>query len=188
MLTRGFYKLKKIIPLAIVGILVLSGLGASGGTVSENENLISETIVFSEPVVSEKEDYVSVELEEATSYLWQTGKPTLPVISKVYTFPLGTSIDNVEVIFSDTIEKEISKPVKLSPEVYPETVEYINIKTTEKEISYSGIDIYPEQRYSYRTGAGLNNGERAILLVVSIRPVQYKRRLYTTRNTCYFSR
>jgi hypothetical protein len=174
MLTRGFYKLKKIIPLVIVGILVLSGLGASGGTVSENENLISETIVFSEPVVSEKEDYVSVELEEATSYLWQTGKPTLPVISKVYTFPLGTSIDNVEVIFSDTIEKEISKPVKLSPEVYPETVEYINIKTTEKEISYSGIDIYPEQRYSYRTGAGLNNGERVILLVVSIRPVQYK--------------
>ena len=166
--------MKKIIPLVIVGILVLSGLGASGTTVSENENLISETIVFSRPFIIEEEDFVSIELEEATSYSWETGKPTLPVFSKVYTFPLGTIIDNVEVTFSDTIEKEISKPVKLSPEVYPETVNYISIKTTEKEISYSGIDSYPEQRYSYRTGAGLYNGERVILLVVSIRPVQYK--------------
>jgi len=166
--------LKKIIPLVIVGILVLSGLGASAVTSSENENLISETIVFSQPNICEEQDFVSIELEEATSSIWETGKPTLPVVTKVYTFPLGTIIDNVEVVFSNTIEKEISKPVKLSPEVYPETISNMNVKITEKEISYSGIDIYPEQRYGYRTGAGLNNGERVFFLVISINPVQYK--------------
>ena len=166
--------MKKIIPLVIVGILVLSGLGASAVTSSENENLISETIVFSQPNICEEQDFVSIELEEATSSIWETGKPTLPVVTKVYTFPLGTIIDNVEVVFSNTIEKEISKPVKLSPEVYPETISNMNVKITEKEISYSGIDIYPEQRYGYRTGAGLNNGERVFFLVISINPVQYK--------------
>jgi len=59
--------LKKIIPLVLVGILVLSGLGASGGTMSENENLISETIVFSQPFVSEEEDYASIESIENVS-------------------------------------------------------------------------------------------------------------------------
>lgn len=111
MLTRGFIKLKKIIPLGIVLILVLGGLGASAQTSSENENLISETVVFSQPTICEENDYVSIELEEATSSRWETGKPTLPVFSKVYTFPLGTTIDNVEVTFSNVFEKEISKPV-----------------------------------------------------------------------------
>jgi hypothetical protein len=165
---------KKFIPLVIVGILVLSGLGASAGTISENENLISETIVFSQPFICEEQDYVSIELDEATSELWETGKPTLPVVTKVYTFPLGTIIDNVEVTFSNSVEKEISKPVKLTPEVYPETINTMNVKIPEKEISYSNIDIYPEERYTYSVGAGLYNGERAIILAVSIRPIQYK--------------
>ena len=99
----------------IVGILVLSGLGASAGTISKNENLVSETIIFSQPGICEEQDYVSIELNEATSSIWETGKPTLPVVTKVFTFPLGTIIDNVDVTFSNIIEKEISKPVKLSP-------------------------------------------------------------------------
>lgn len=166
--------MKKIVPLVIVGILVLSGLGASAVTNSDNENLISETIVFSQPFVCEEQDYVSVELEGATSELWETGKPTLPVVTKVYTFPLGTIIDNVEVTFSNEVEKVISKPVKLTPEVYPETISTMNIDIPEKKISYLGIEIYPEERYTYSVGAGLYNGERAIILAVSIRPVQYK--------------
>jgi len=36
----------KLLPLLVVGILVLSGLGAIAGTESEKENFESETIIF----------------------------------------------------------------------------------------------------------------------------------------------
>ncbi len=166
--------MRKIITLLILISLVLSGLGAVAVNESEKEDFISETIIFSQPIINEEQDYVLIELEEATTNSWETGKPTLPVVTKVYTFPLGTIIDNVEVTFSNTIEKKISKPVRLSPEVYPDSIITMNVKNSEKEISYLGIDIYPEQRYGYRTGAGLKDGERVIFLTIPIQPIQYK--------------
>ncbi|MCK4995808.1 MAG: hypothetical protein KAR55_02875 [Thermoplasmatales archaeon] len=166
--------MKKIITLLILISLVLSGLGAVAVNESEKEDLISETIIFSQPIINEQQDYAIIELEETTTYSWETGKPALPVVTKVYTFPLGTIIDDVEVTFSNTIEKKISKPVKPSPEVYPDSIITMNVKNSEKEISYLDIDIYPEQRYSYRTGAGLKDGERVIFLTIPIQPVQYK--------------
>jgi len=166
--------MKKIITLLILISLVLSGIGAVAVNESEKEDLISETIIFSQPIINEQQDYAIIELEETTTYSWETGKPALPVVTKVYTFPLGTIIDDVEVTFSNTIEKKISKPVKPSPEVYPDSIITMDVKNSEKEISYLGIDIYPEQRYSYRTGAGLKDGERVIFLTIPIQPVQYK--------------
>ncbi|MCK4364454.1 MAG: hypothetical protein KAW45_00210 [Thermoplasmatales archaeon] len=166
--------MRKIITLLILLSLVISGLGAVAVNESEKEDFISETIIFSQPIINEEQDYVLIELEEATTNSWETGKPTLPVVTKVYTFPLGTIIDNVEVTFSNTIEKKISKPVRLSPEVYPDSIITMNVKNSEKEISYLGIDIYPEQRYGYRTGAGLKDGERVIFLTIPIQPIQYK--------------
>ena len=58
-----------MLPLVVVGILVLSGLGAIAGTESKKEEFISETISFSQPIVREKEDYVSIELAETPSWL-----------------------------------------------------------------------------------------------------------------------
>ena len=104
--------MKKMLPLLVVGILVLSGLGAVAFTVDENENIISETVFFSQPIISEMEDYVSIDVAESNSNTMQTNKPTLPIVSNIYKFPFGTRIDNVEVTFSDTIVKEISKTIK----------------------------------------------------------------------------
>ena len=170
-------------PLLVVGIFVLSGLGAVAGTEGEKENFVSETISFSTPITNEKTDYVSIELTEATSSSMETGKPMLPVVTKVYTFPFGTSVDNVEVSFSDVIEQEISKPIEPAPE--PQIVSaYASNKVIETEVvAYSDIDVCPEYRFSYKTGAGLKGEEHVIYLSVHLYPVQY----HPKENTIYYS-
>ena len=157
----------------MVGILVLGGLGAVSGTESEKEKIISETVLISQPIVKEAQNYVTIDLTEATTNSNEENKPTLPVVTKVFTFPFGTTIDTVEVTFSETIEKEISKPITPSPKILMRTglVQQTNIQ--EEIMTYSDIDIYPEQRFGIRTGAGLKDGEHVVYLSVPINMVQY---------------
>lgn len=44
--------MRKLLPLLVVGIFVLSGLGAVAGTEGEKENFVSETISFSTPITN----------------------------------------------------------------------------------------------------------------------------------------
>ncbi|UCF13556.1 MAG: hypothetical protein JSW06_04670 [Thermoplasmatales archaeon] len=177
--------MKKIIPILIVGVLIISGFGAVAVTEDKKEDVIFETFPFSRPTFHEKEDYISIRLTESNSDSWETGKPILPVVTKVYTFPFGTRVDSVEVTFSDTLEEEISKPIEPAPEPIMKNTKVTSV-TYEKSkmVSYSDIDIYPESRYSYRTGAGLNGEERVIYLIISLYPVQYN----PNQNTVYYSK
>ena len=177
--------MNKILPLLVVGILALSGLGAIAGTEGKEEIFEPETIYFSQPVIHEKEDYTTIGLAEATSNSWEKDKPTLPVVTKVYTFPFGTYVDNVDVSFSDTMEQEISKPIMPSPELQILSTVYVsnNIVDPETVVTYSDIDVYPEPRWGYRTGAGLQDEEHVIYLTVHLYPVQYNPK----ENIIYYS-
>jgi hypothetical protein len=166
--------MKKILCLFVIGLLVFSGLGAFGGTVGEDGKTISEKIFFSQPAINEMQDFISVELVDATAYLGESGKPALPVVTKVYTFPLGTTINSVEVSFSNQIEMKITKPIKPAPEFYPLSINAINTIYVEPEISYSDIELYPIDKWSYTTGAGLDNGNRVVFLTIPLQPIQYK--------------
>ena len=79
--------MKKLLPIILVGILVLGGLGAVA--VQENNDKISLNVEFmtiSKPIITETNEYLTVNLEESESLLMETGKPMLPVITKVFTF------------------------------------------------------------------------------------------------------
>ena len=56
--------MRKILPFLVVGILVLSGLGAVAGTEEEKVKIFSEKIIISQPIVSDSQNYVSLELTE----------------------------------------------------------------------------------------------------------------------------
>jgi len=183
MLTWG-YEMRKILPLIVVGILVLGGLGAVSGTESVKEDFEPNIVSFSKPVIVEKDDYVSIEIAEATTNSWNKDKPMLPLVTELYTFPFGTTIEDVKVTFSDSKEMEISKPIIPSPEIYiRSSAIQKTVDKTETLMTYSDIDIYPEQRYSYKTGAGLKDGEHVVYLSVGINPVQYK----PNENKIYYS-
>ena len=166
--------MKKFFTYLIVGVLVLSGIGIVSGT-EDNEKFMSESINLSQPSIIDDQDYASIQLNEATYNSWEENMPSLPVVTKVYTFPFGTCINSVNVEFSDTIRKTLTKPVNPAPEVIIDSMvsKTKESKTPSPIISYSDIDVYPEQQFSYKTAAGLKEKEHVIYLSVHLYPIQY---------------
>ena len=80
--------MKNLLPIIIVGILVISGLGAVAVQENDDETQFSiESMTISEPIITETKEYLTINLEESESLLMVTGKPMLPVITKVFMFP-----------------------------------------------------------------------------------------------------
>ena len=177
--------MKKILPFLVVLILVFGGFSAVALTLREREIFEPTTIYFSNPIIETKEKYISIDLPETTTFTWETGKPMLPVYTKVYTFSFGTIIENVQVKFSDTLAQKLSKLIEPVPESHIVSIYASHkVEECENEINYSDIDIYPEQRFSYRTGVGLKNLEHVTILAVHLYPIQYN----PQENKIYYSK
>ena len=85
----------KKIAYFIVGILLISSI-ATISIGKEEEKLVEKTTLsISKPVITEIDEYIKVEIPEAESLLLEEGKPILPVITKVFTYPIGTIINDV---------------------------------------------------------------------------------------------
>ena len=180
----GVEIMKKLLPLCIVGILVLSGVGAVAITNNKTNDLKikTESIAISEPVIKYEGQYVTVSLEEAASSLLDSGKPMLPVLTKVFTFPFGTKISNVDVSFSETNELALSKEV--NPTTEPTTVDAKGANEPIKDPAvYESAELYPARSYSYTAGAGLDGKEHVIYLAVQCYPVRYS----PAKNIIYYS-
>jgi hypothetical protein len=161
--------MKKFTPICIIGILVLSGLGAIAQPIT-GQTLEKTTVHFSEPVIQNENKYISVTLNEANSFLMQQDKPMLPSYTETYTFPFGTTIKSVTVTPQNIQLQTISKEIEPTPQyaVIGQTV------TTDNEalINY-GSDPYPSSWYEYRVGCGLYNGELSTIVDVQINPIKY---------------
>ncbi len=158
--------MKKTLSILIVGILVVSGLGAVAIPDSEPEVFVkADTISLSEPVFEVSGEYLSVDFEEATSKLMKVGKPIIPVVSKVFTFPIGTEISNVDVKF-DVKEYTLSKKIQPSPKPVPLSMDLIIDSFAFDEETYASSDLYPSEPYSVQMGVGLKDGEHVLYLTV----------------------
>src|SRR4030042_5575992 len=90
--------MKKFIPIVIVGILVLSGLGAAAFTTNvsmkqaTNEKTESTSVIFSsQPVLSEKDGFVEISVDGATTPLLQSDRPVLPIYVRTYEIPFRSN-------------------------------------------------------------------------------------------------
>ncbi len=161
--------MKKIIPILIVGILVISGLGAVAISDNNPESLYKmESISISETILKENNEYILIDFEESTSKLMETGNPIIPVITKVYTFPAGTKIENVKVDIineQQTLQKKIqpsTKPIPMSNDIIIDASEiYI-----QNDDVYSSAELYPSEPYSIGMGSGLKDQEHVIYLTI----------------------
>ncbi|MBN1861799.1 MAG: hypothetical protein JW840_10110 [Candidatus Thermoplasmatota archaeon] len=161
--------MKKLLPLCIIGIVVLSGLGAVAQTTSEYR--IETTMLnFSEPNVQTKNTYASVFLQEANSFIMQQGKPLLPSYIETYTFPFKTIIKSVLVTPRDITIKTIVNNVEPTPRqvLVGEPVTIAN----EEQIQY-GDEPYPTSWFTYRVGCGLYDGTLSTIVTVEVYPIQY---------------
>jgi len=169
--------MKKIIPILAVVVLVLSGLGAVAVTEADEKLVNKDSVLLSAPIFKETDSYLTVDLNEATSLLLDTGKPMLPVVTKVYTFPFGTKINDVVVTFSEINKHVLSKKIMPSPEPVPLLSSEMEIKklseTVLDEKIYSSSELYPKEKYVVGTGVGLKDNDHVIYLTVRCYPVQY---------------
>jgi len=161
--------MKKFTPLCIISILVLSGLGAVAQPVTEH-TFEKVTQSFSQPTITNENEYVSVALKEANSFLMRQGKPMLPSYSETFTFPFGTTIKSVTVTPQNIQMQTISKDIQPTPQ-WVVVGEKATINT-EEPIDY-GFEQYPTSWFEYSVGCGLYNGELSIIVNVEIYPIQY---------------
>ena len=162
--------MKKSLVGIIVAVVIISGYGAVAMSFTNQDSAEkTDTFVFSSVKLSEDQDYTTVDLSEATSYLTTQGSYTVPVVTRVYTFPFMTRITDVVVSFSETQEIPISKPLKIPPKAIADTGE----EPIDVLLQSTSLNIYPEQSYSYHMAAGRQNENIATFVAVHLYPVQY---------------
>ena len=108
--------MKKLIALIFTALFILSNYSVVSEINNNDEDIqiIIDTISFSNIIIEEKNEYLSIELNESTSKLVEPGKPILPIITKFFTFPLGTKIHEITVTY-DTRDIILNKTIQVSP-------------------------------------------------------------------------
>ena len=169
--------MKKILPLLLVGVLLISSFGAAFSTQAKNNDKTMQQVVhFSEPSISDQTSYLSIKMPEATSYATAPGNPVLPLYTKLFSFPFGTIIKDVSFTASSiqlkTLSKEIIPAAPLTPLSSTQ-----NSQTNERLVKnpevYSSSKSYPNARLTYRVGAGLNGNDHVILVSLQYYPLVY---------------
>jgi hypothetical protein len=163
--------MKRLITILIIGIFVLSGLGATAIPNPIQKPIEkTETISFLNPEIQNNDEYTLVTIRNANAWLYKTDAPMLPASITTYIFPFGTKIRTIDVTFSEpeeyTLEKKIvptPKPVSL---IAGTTVIF---NQEEQQIG----SIYPETLFDYHLGAGISGEDHVIFVTVRCYPIQY---------------
>ncbi len=172
--------MKKFIPIVIVSILVLSGLGAAAFTTNvstkQTTNIKTEStsVIFSsQPALSEKDGFVEIHLDGATTQLLEKNRPMLPVYVKTYQIPFRSTdiqvVCSVKDISSLTLTQEII-PARIAPlSTLNEQTAYVKDPAV-----YGSSEFYPITWYCYDLGAGRNENDQQVTFVkVVCYPVRY---------------
>lgn len=162
--------MKKLIPLVIVGMVVLGGLGAVAQPVTEI-TLERTAVHFSEPILQNENTYISVNMDESNSYLMQQGKPMLPSYTQTFTYPFGTKITGVTVTPQNIQLQAVSKEIQPTPQRVVLGQE--GTASTKVTTDY-GTETYPATWFDYSVGCGLYDGAICIIVDVEVYPVRYQ--------------
>lgn len=172
--------MKKFIPILIIGVLLISGLGAAAFQQDNGDLEITEKLMFSIPQIEDKDQYVSVTIEGANSCLVKPENPILPASTKTMTFQWGTQIKDV-IANIPTIVKQEALSKKIIPASQPLPPGLLQTHAQENQIKdyeYTE-DLYPEDWFNYWVGSGIQNGEHVIFLTYQFYPVRYSSALDT---------
>jgi hypothetical protein len=172
--------MKKFIPIIVVGILVLSGLGAAAFTtnVSMKQATVvsteSTSVLFSsQPMVSEKDGFVEIQIDGTTTQLLEPNRPVLPIYVRTYQIPFGSTDIQVVCTAKDMGSLYLTQeviPARIAPlsELNEQTA-YVKDSTV-----YGSSEFYPDVWFSYNLGAGRNeNNQQVTFVKVICYPVRY---------------
>jgi len=167
--------MKKIITISILGILILSGIGAVGlpTAIDVKQYNISEEIYFSTPELKSKGEYQILQMDNTNSWVDTPNYPMIPAYIKTYKFPFGTKIKNVEIEYSKTNQQELTKKIILASEPVSLQSEIKENILEKDENIYLSTEIYPKDDFYYSTHSGLDKYDHVIFLTVKCYPIRY---------------
>lgn len=162
--------MKKIISLLIIGFFILNGFNAVAHNEKDTneDNILTKysKIRISEPEIEEKGNFIQLKIPEQTTYLLEAGKPILPVITKTFTFPIGTDIKETSITFNQE-QHHLTQKIEPSPRFIPISHSLNSeekIKVEPDQTTYSNAEFYPKEKYQIKTGIGLDKGERVVFV------------------------
>jgi hypothetical protein len=171
--------MKKILSILILGLLILSGLEAAAFTTNiskeqtRNVKTLSTSVVFSSPFLSEKDGFIEIHFDGATTQLCEPNKPILPIYVKTYQIPFRST--DIEIMCTPTninaltLDKEII-PAQITP------FSSSNTQTAKGKDStvYESTAFYPATWYEYELSAGRNDQDQQMTFVkVVCYPLRY---------------
>lgn len=165
----------KRVPIIIVSLMVLGGLSVAvvPGISQTNLSTNITTLRFSEPTLQDNGAYLVVGLPEETTTIHEVGKPILPAVTQVFTFPSGTLIKTIDVTFSGIEQQTLSKPILPAQQPVPLNVDVTPSELTFDNTVYESQILYPSEQWSSHIGYGLKGETTVVYLSVSINPIQY---------------
>ena len=165
--------MKNIIILIFIALLIISNYSiASEININDEVKIILiDSISFSNITFKEKNDYLSIELDETTSKLIEPGKPILPIITKYFSFPLETKIHDVNISY-DIRNIILNKKIQISssPFCNSKISPKFDINSYFKYNILENSNIYPDKPYYISKGAGLYNNENMLFLKIRFNP------------------
>lgn len=169
--------MKKLLLLAITGILVINGYGTIVFSENDSRN-IHENLTIHVPSIQVdtfSDNYLEISLENSPYFHMTPGNPMIPKIVKTVILPFGVRNINVEAraknIHLYPIEREIRpapSPVPLLPGASGGGIKGKNLDI------YTSDRVYPSTIFDYNVGCGLYEDTRRVTyLVIHLFPVQY---------------
>jgi hypothetical protein len=166
--------LKKTIPLLIISIMIIGSFQAVALSKVKNFEtieILDDIIKLSDFNIEKTNDYVKINIADSNSNLLVPGKPVIPVITKCYTFPFGTIIDDISVKI-DLKDHLLNGKIQPSPQI--QITSNLDIKRPNNLVYdtsiYNSNNLYPEHSYSIRTGVGLDDDQHVLFINIHVYP------------------
>jgi len=163
--------MKKIIPLSILLLFVLQGLGA-GDLLDTNElSQHHEIISFTNPSLTNDADGTLISFSETQTWVNTPGNPYMPAYKITHTYPFGTRIHDIVATFDNPTSYQIDQPIKSVP---APALQYQNKMTyaDTQRLQYSIDSKYPAE-ITYYADSGIQQGEHVVYLNIFVKPFSY---------------
>ena len=158
----------------VVGLLLLGGFAALGIENEADKQLETINISFLELDIIEGETFVELEIEGANNYIFNGGKPMLPIHTKTLSLPFGVKIKDIKCEVQDVETVTLSSKILPAPQLLIKDITVSSNKPMVDETVYNSEELFPCDWFSYHVGVGLNgNMEHTTFLTINAYPVRY---------------
>ncbi len=157
--------MNKFIPILIVGVLLISGLGA---VATPERDLKKVPLSFSNLLVEEKDNYITLDLEGTNSVLMKKDHYIVPTRIETFMFPLGTEIISVQCTPKNIHTLRVTKELMIAPAPRAIGQTALNEKV-QSNVNPVAMNVW----YDYDVGTGIHENEINVFVKVETFPVQY---------------